>query len=201
MQTDGGSLQPAGRARVGRSTAGPGQGHSRPWGASRQKGAQEAGGLARAVGPAGLGRSWSSAGGGEVGRPAREQGPGKGCPALWRVWFSAPSIWFRGAGLLVRRPVSRGKPWGCRGKGSLVTLTPTVTGVCGPQPPGPSPQPLGPLEMGTRRWCVCYWRGPGAGGARELSLQGGAGWRGWAVDTGVGVVGGSSPRPTGDRGD
>ena len=87
MQTDGGSLRPVGRAQVGRSTAGPGQGRSRPWGASRQKGAQEAGGLARAVGPAGLGRSRSSAGGGEVGRLAREQGPEKGCPALWRVWL------------------------------------------------------------------------------------------------------------------
>lgn len=36
----------------------------------------------------------------------------------------------------------QGKPWGCRGKGLSVTLTPTVTGVR-------SPQPLGPLEMST----------------------------------------------------
>lgn len=33
---------------------------------------------------------------------------------------------------------------------------------------------------------MCYWRRPGAGGARELSLQGGTAWRGWAVHAGVG---------------
>lgn len=99
-QTDRDSLRPTGRARAVRSAAGPGQGRSRPWGASRRKGAQEAGGLARAVQPAGLGRSWSSAGGGEVGRPAREQGPGKGRPALWSLALSS------------FHPVQRGRPPG-----------------------------------------------------------------------------------------
>lgn len=166
----------------------PRAGDSRSWGASRQKGAQEAGGLVRAEGTAGLGRSQSSAGGGEVGRPAKEQGL-----SPRRVWLSAPSIRFRGAGLQVRRPVSRGKPWGCRGKGLSVTLTPTVTGVR-------SPQPLGPLEMSTEMVPVLPevrggWGSTRAESAGTRCLEGvGSGHR-------VGLVGGNSPRLTGNSRD
>ena len=142
-----------------------------------------------------------------MGRPAREQGPGKGRPALWSLALSS------------FHPVQRGRPPGlqaCLQGQALGVQRKGVVGDFDPyshwgtQPPAawtltPAFGPPRDGHMEAVRVLVEVPRGWGStraepSGRRCLegvgsARRGGQCTQGWAVDVGVRVLGGNSPRP------